>query len=507
MSSTVLAALLVGALVVLLGAVAVRAAQGIGLPGLLVFLALGLLLGEAGAGIRFDDAELARELGLLGLVIILAEGGLTTRWATLRPVLPVAAALSTVGVAVSVLVVAAADRLLLGAPWIQALILGAVLAPTDAAAVFSVLRRVRLLPRLGAALEAESGTNDPLMVLLVVALVDLAAGSFAGAGPLAVDLALEVGVGAVVGAGVGAFGAYSLRKLALPATGLYPLAVLALVLGSYAGAALLHGSGFLAIYLTSLILGNAELPHRAAVLGFVEGAARLAQIGLFVLLGLLASPARLGAAVVPALVIGAVLVLLARPLSVAISTLPFRLPLRQQGLLSWAGLRGAVPIVLTTIPLAAGVPGALRLFDVVFLLVTVLTVLQAPTIAPLARRLGLLELGASTDLDVDAAPLQRAGADLLSVRIEAGSRLHGVRVWQLRLAELDAALAMVVRAGRATVPDDSTMVVTGDELLVVAASRSRGLAEQRLRDVARLGVLDAPVPTALRAAGRRPRRR
>ncbi|HXL16939.1 MAG TPA: potassium/proton antiporter, partial [Streptosporangiaceae bacterium] len=339
--------LLVGAVVVLCSVVAARATHRIGLPGLLVFLGLGLALGEAGLGVRFDNAELARALGTSALVLILAEGGLTTKWAHARAAAPAALTLATVGVAVSIVVVAAVCHWLLLFGWRNALLLSAVLAPTDAAAVFSVLRKLPLPPRLSGILEAESGLNDVTGVLAVTFLSGTALSLPGPAGAVAV-VAYQLAAGALVGLLAGLLGAISLKRLALPASGLYPIAVLALIVAAFGAASLAHASGFLAVYVAALVLGNARLPHRPATRGFAEGIAWLAQIGLFVMLGLLASPARLPGAALPAVVAGSALLLIARPASVIVSTLPLRVPWRQQAFLSWAGLRGAVPIVLAT---------------------------------------------------------------------------------------------------------------------------------------------------------------
>ena len=354
--------LLVGAAVVIAAIVAARIAHGVGLPGLLLFLGLGLALGEAGVGVRFDNAELAQALGLSALVLILAEGGLTTSWRHARAAAPAALLLATVGVTVTILVVAEVSHWLLSLEWRDAFLLGAVLAPTDAAAVFSVLRKLPLPPRLAGMLEAESGLNDPPAVLAVTLL--------SGTGPhvsgpalIAGIVVYELAAGAAIGLLAGLLGWFTLRRVALPASGLYPIAVLALIIASYGAASLAHASGFLAVYVAALVLGNARLPHGPATRGFAEGVAWLAQIGLFVMLGLLASPVRLPAAVLPALLVGSVLVLVARPIAVIISTLPLRVPWRQQAFLSWAGLRGAVPIVLATIPISAHLPGATKLFD------------------------------------------------------------------------------------------------------------------------------------------------
>ena len=478
-------ALLVGALVVVAAVTAVRLSARLGLPTLLVYLGLGLLLGEAGAGIEFENAALTHDLGFVALVVILLEGGLTTRWEDLRRALPRALALSTVGVAVSVATVAAFAHFVLGWDPTLALLLGAVLAPTDAAAVFATLRGLPVRERPVRVLEAESGTNDPLAVILVVGL---ASGWHGGAALVAADVVRELVIGTAGGLGVAFAGRVYLERVALPASGLYPLAVLGFVFAAYAGTTLAHGSGFVAVYVTAVVLGNAPLRHRATTLAFAEGLAWLAQIGLFVLLGLLASPGRLGAAVLPALAVGLVLTFVARPLSVALATAPFPGSWRERAFLSWAGLRGAVPVVLTTVPLSAGTPGASLLFDVVFVLVAALTLLQAPTLGAVARRLGVTDAPRPRELYLEAAPLGALGADVLHVGIGPTSRLNGAEVWELRLPP-KTQVTLVVRDGESFVPDRWTRLRHGDALLVVVPHESRGEVERRLRAVSRRGPL------------------
>ena len=479
--------LLVGSVVVLAAIVAARVAHGIGLPGLLVFLGLGLALGEAGVGIQFDNAGLAEVLGLAGLVLILAEGGLTTSWAHARAAGPVAVSLATVGVAVSVLVVAAVTHWLLDLGWREALLLGTVLAPTDAAAVFSVLRKLPLPPRLSGILEGESGLNDPPAVLAVTLLSDT------GHHPpspvvIAGEIVYQLAAGAAIGFVAGVIGVLALRRIALPASGLYPIAILALIVASYGAATLAHASGFLAVYVSALVLGNARLPHGPAIRGFAEGVAWLAQIGLFVMLGLLASPVRLPAQIIPAIIAGSVLALLARPAAVLACAMPLRVHWRQQAFLSWAGLRGAVPIVLATIPMSARLPGATRLFDIVFIIVVINTLAQGPTLPWAARMLKVTAPAEPLDVDVEAAPLEALHADLLQVQIPPGSRLHGVEIFELRLPT-QASIALIVRDGTGFVPGPTTTLLTGDRLLIVASVAVREPTERRLRAVSRSGKL------------------
>jgi cell volume regulation protein A len=488
MNETINVALLIAAVVLLIAVAAVRLASRLGLPSLLVYLALGIGLGPIGLGVQFTDAELTRTLGLCALVVIIAEGGLTARWSALRPVLFPSLVLSTLGVLISVAVVAVAAHLLLGLDWRLAALYGAVLSSTDAAAVFATLRRLRIRPRLAALLEAESGINDAPVVLLVLAL---SVTDNSGDHPWwqhGLMVGYELGAGGLIGAVVGASGGWLLKRAALPAAGLYPLATVGLTVLAYSVGSAAHASGFLAVYVCGVVLGNSHVPHRRAVLGFADGLAWLAQIGLFVLLGLLVEPADLGAAVLPALVIGLVLLVVARPLSVIASVGPFRYRLGDQIFLSWAGLRGAVPIVFATIPLSAGVPGAAALFNVVFVLVVIYTLAQGTSLPFAAGRLGVLAPAETTELELDAAPLERMRADLLELDIPRGSKLAGVHIDELRLPE-GAAIMLVTRDDAAFVPGPQTRLRTNDSLLIVAAEGVRAATERRLRAVSRRGRL------------------
>ncbi|TYP81216.1 potassium/proton antiporter [Blastococcus xanthinilyticus] len=489
MNTTVTVALAIGAVVVLLAAVALRLADRLGLPSLLLYLAIGVVLGESGLGVQFEDYSLAQTLGVAALLVILAEGGLTTRWADVRRAVGPGLTLATLGVVVSIGVTAGVTVALLGWSWGFALLVAAVISSTDAAAVFATLRRLPLPRRVAASLEAESGLNDAPVILLVVVLSDVLTDGATGPWWIVpLEVLAELAGGAAFGLAVGFGGAALLRRVALPLSGFYPLATLALCVLAFAGASLAHTSGFVAVYLCGLVLGNATLPHRTASIGFAEGMASLAQIGLFVMLGLLVSPSRLPEAVGPALLVGGALLLLARPLSVAASLAWFRFPMRQQVFMSWAGLRGAVPIVVATFPLTARVPGAQIVFDTVFVLVVVFTLVQGWSLPWVARRLGIAAPVAPREIQVEAAPLEELDAELMQMTVPEGSRLHGVYLPELRLPE-DAAVVLIVRDGRAFVPDKNTRLMRGDQALLVSARRSRPEAERRLRAVSRAGRL------------------
>ncbi|HET9422749.1 MAG TPA: potassium/proton antiporter [Nocardioides sp.] len=480
--------LLVGSAVTLLAILAVRVSSRAGLPSLLIYLLMGVALGEAGLGIQFEDAELAHALGFAALVLILSEGGVTTNWNDIRGSMRMSVALATFGVAISVTVVALVAHFVFGVSWEIAVLLGACISATDAAAVFSVLRVVPLKRRLTGTLEAESGLNDAPVVVLVTLI---STGALAEDGPLAVAgiIVYELVAGVLIGLAVGFGGAWVMRRAALPASGLYPIAVICLTMLAYAGGAAAHASGFAAVYIAALVLGNSELPHRQATRSFAEGIAWLAQIGLFVMLGLLLSPDRITLEIVGfAVAVGLVLTLVARPLSVLACALVQRMPPRELAFLSWAGLRGAVPIVFTTIPLAEGIDDAERLFDIVFVMVVIYTVLTGPTLPMVARVLKVARRSEPRDLDLEAAPLERIAADLLQITISPVSKLHGVEVGELRLPS-GSSVSMVIREGETLVPERRTVLRRGDDLLVVTPRKQRERTEQRLREVSERGRL------------------
>lgn len=479
-------ALLIGGLVLLASIIATRAADRVGLPSLLLFLLVGVVIGNDGLGLDFSDVQLASDLGTTALAVILVEGGLTTRFANIRRLLAPAAVLATVGVVVSMAVIAVAAHLLLGISWQLAFLLGAIVSPTDAAAVFSILRVLPLPRRVAGLLEAESGFNDAPAAIVVLMLSTT---------PLVIDPVHAIGgvfyeliAGSAIGLVVGLLGAMMLRRAALPASGLYPLATFGLAMVAFAAAASLHASGFIAAYLSGVVLANSGLPHRAAIRSFAEGLGWLAQIGLFVLLGLLVSPSQLSGELIPALIIGAVLLLLSRPLSVVASLIWFKVPWREQIFLSWAGLRGAVPIVLATFPIVEGVPDSYRLLNIVFILVVVYTVVQGPSLGLFAHWLRLIPRDATREIQVEAAPLDVLEAELLTMTVQPGSKLHNVSVLELRLPD-PSVITLIIRKGDTFVPQPDTRITVGDELLIVTTSKTRLSAERRLRAVSRRGKL------------------
>lgn len=472
-------ALLVGSLVVLASVLGVRLAGRLGVPGLLLYLLLGIVLGTAFDAVHLDDATLGSVLGYAALILILAQGGLTTRMQELRPVLWPSILLASVGVLASIAVVAAALVWLVDLPLQLAVLLGTVLAATDAAAVFSILRHLRLSPRLRTLLEGEAGFNDaPVVVLVSIA----SSGSF-GSDPwwqIVIRIVTELVGGALVGVAVGYGARWVLPRLALPAVGLYPIAAMAFLVGSYGLATVLHASGFMAVYLAAVLVGSAaRLPHRRSIIGFADGMAWIAEIGLFVMLGLLADVTRLPEAFSVALVAGVALVVLARPAAALVSLLPFRWSWREITFVGIAGLRGAVPIVFAAIPLGKAVPGADLVFDATLLVVIVLLLGHGPALVAAARRLKLSDQVEVAELEVESAPLDGVGAVVLGVDVPADSGLIGVFVTELGLPT-GSVVSLIVRRGEALAVDMNSRILAGDRLVIVSTESARVATERRL---------------------------
>lgn len=461
--------MLVAALVTLVAIGSIRVGSRLGLPALLFFLLFGMILGESGFGLEFDDATLAQGLGYAALALILAEGGFTTKWREIRPSIGLATVLATVGVLVTIGLMTVIGHYALGLPILLALLFGAVNAGTDAAAVFSVLRGISLPARVRSVLEGESGLNDAPTVLIVTAATAVAVGTQPSGGIPVVALMIVVQLvgGIALGVALGAVGVFVLRRFALPAAGLYPLAALAWALLAYGVATQISVSGFAAVYICAMVLGNGRLPHRQATQAFAEGTGWIAQIGLFVMLGLLASPGRVTWEVAATgLLAGLFLTFLVRPIAVAVCAVWFRIPWREQAFLSWAGLRGAVPIILATVPMAAQMDDADVLFDVVLVFVIAYTAIQAPSLPWVARRLGLTGDDTCTAVEIEPAPMDEDRADLVKVVLTQESLLTRRPLRELELPD-KTQISLVMRDEGSFVPAADTRLRRHDQLLVV----------------------------------------
>ncbi len=453
-----------------------RASERFAVPVALVFLLIGILAGSEGIGqIEFDDYRGAFRLGNVALVLILFDGGLNTSMAAVREAARPAAVLATAGVLGTAAIVALAANLL-GFDWPAALVLGAIVSSTHAAAVFSVLRGsgLHLKRRLGATLEVESGVNDPMAVILTL---ELTRNLIAPTEDLGLNLLLFVAVQLVVGVafgfGFGYGGRYVLERVRLPAGGLYPALTIALAMLAYGATTLANGSGFLAVYIAAVLLGNGRLPFRHGLLRVHDALAWLSQIAMFLVLGLLVYPSRLAEVAWEGLAIALVLAFVARPLVVAACMLPFRFSPKQVGYMGWVGLRGAVPIILAIFPVLAGAPGAERIFDVVFFIVVVNALVPGATVPWITRRLGLESAEPPAPpavLEIESrTPLE---GELLSFYVDEALAVVGVPIAELPFPD-GAAATLIVRGRELIAPKGHTVLIPGDHVYVFARPQDR----------------------------------
>lgn len=467
-------AILVAGTLFLISILATAITPRLGVPLLLVFLIVGLLAGEDGpGGIHFTDYRTANVAGTAALAVILFDGGLRTPMSNFRVGLRPALMLATVGVLITTSIVGMIAAWLFDLSIAEGLLVGAIVGSTDAAAVFSLLstRAVRLNNRISSALEIESGTNDPMAVMLTIGLVHyLLAPETYGALQIIQLLGMQV----VLGVALGYAGGYLLIRTLNEVTlgdSLYPLLAMFSGLLIYGVTATLGGSGFLAVYLAGLMLGNQPIRAFASIKRFHDGMAWLAQIGMFLVLGLLATPSRMVDVAVPALITAAVLTFVARPIAVAVSLLPFRFPWREQVYMGWVGLRGSVPMVLATFPLLAGLKHATLFFDVAFFIVLVSLIVQGWTVAPAARLLGLQMPPVSTRVrraDIDLPGTR--GYEMVSYRLARTSALIGKRPKQLPIED-SSRIVSLTRSGK-LIPYREWGVLKGGDYLSLIVSKA-----------------------------------
>ena len=457
-------------------------ADRVRIPGLLLFLGLGMLAGSEGiGGIEFNDAELARTLGTIALVLILFEGGLTAGWSEIRPVLGIAASLATVGTVITAVIAGFAAQWIFDLNTLEGMLVGAAVAATDSAAIFAVLRRSTLEKRLARSLEGESGMNDPVALLLVIGFIDWIQDPGYGFADMAGQMALKLAIGAAIGLALGRLAVAGLNRVRLPTDGIYPVATIAIAALAFGLAEVAYGSGFLATYLTALALGGSSIPARRTIVAFHQGIGWVAQIGLFVMLGLLVFPSTLGDVALEGLALSAALILVARPLAAFVATLFSRLGLRERAMLGWAGLRGATPIWLATFPVVAGVGTGDELFAIVFFVVVGSTLVQGASFEPLAGWLGLTtDEPALPRRLLESGRIRRMGGDVVSYRVPPGAAAAGHLVRELGLPR-DALLNVIVRDGRAIPPRGSTEIREEDELHILVRSELREEVEELTR--------------------------
>ena len=465
--------LLAVAVLLLLSVAASKASGWLGIPALLLFLIIGMLAGSDGpGGVYFDNPWLAQSLGIIALIFILFAGGLQTKWSSIKAVLWRGLALSTAGVIITAAIVGWMASRLLDLPLYQAMLLGAIVSSTDAAAVFMVLRsrQVSLKGNLKPLLELESGSNDPTAIFLTVILTSYLVGEIPSAFDIIPAFAQQMALGAVLGYLGGKAAARIINRAKLEYEGLYPVLTISLTLLIYGLATILGGNGFLAVYMGGISLGNSNFVHKQMLLRIHDSLAWLMQIAMFLTLGLLVFPRQLFHIIGDGLFLSFILMFVARPVCVFICMIASGFSFRERLLISWVGLRGAVPIILATFPLIAGIPMADRLFNFVFFIVLTSALVQGSTISLFARWLGL-DAPSQEELDftVHCPPGISLKDKLIELKIDEGSPAAGMQIVELGLPE-DTFIAMVKRADSFIVPEGSTLLQPGDILFVLSKS-------------------------------------
>ena len=462
----------------------------------MVFLALGMLVGSDALGwIHFNDYPLAETIGVISLALILFEGGLAAGWREIRPVLRPAAVLAIPGTIITAVVSGLTASWVLGLSTLEGLLLGSIISSTDGAAVFSLLRGSGLRRRLERTLEGEAGFNDPIAVLLVLGFIDWIQHPDFGLADMAELFARQLGIGLVAGLAVGWLGVQAFMRARLYSPGLYPVASLATAALAFGAADTLDGSGFLAAYLAGLALGSADIPARRTVTAFHEGLAWVAQLAMFLTLGLLVFPSDLGDVWLDGTVMALVVVFVARPLATLVSTLGAGFDVREKVLLGWAGLRGAVPVVLAIFPFTHGIDSqtSVTFFNIVFFAVLLSTLLQGMTVEPVARWLGVTSPEEADTLRgiVEVGAVRELGGDVIEHVVRPGDAAAGARIRELGLPR-DALVSLVARGDEALLPRGSTRLEAGDRLIVLVRREvSRDLSA--LIDRWRTGPVGTPV--------------
>lgn len=461
--------LLCGALL-LTGVLTTKFSTRFGMPALVLFIAIGMILSRF---IYYDNAELTQLVGIFALIVILFQGGMQTDFKEIKPILGPAISLATIGVLLTTTVIGLSATYILNVSLKEGLLIGAIVGSTDAAAVFSVLGGTNLKKRIRMTLEAESGSNDPMAVFLTVSIIEWIGHSDMNLFGLLLSFIKQMGLGFVIGVLVGMLAIYVINRINFDSSGLYPVMALGFALMSYAVAAWLGASGLLAVYVMALVLGNAELTYRKTIQAFNHGFAWMMQITMFVLLGLLVFPNELSKVVWQGLLISLILIFVARPIGVFLSLLFTRFGVREKILISWAGLRGAVPIVLATYPVLAGLEQAELFFNVVFFVVLTSAIIQGTTISPLTQRLSLVEKDkAKAPTLVELMALGKAETEINHVVVNEDMPMVGKEIQQLNLPD-DILFTAIIREKNIITPKGNTIIEAGDTLYVMNPKKKR----------------------------------
>ncbi|WP_102347252.1 potassium/proton antiporter [Bacillus sp. Marseille-P3661] len=476
--------ILLFSLFLLLGVLTTKFSSRLGVPALVLFIILGMVMGSDVLGIIYlDNPNIAQLIGVVALIIILFEGGLQTKWSTVKKVVYPSLSLATVGVLITTSIVATAARLVLDVGWLESFLVGAIVGSTDAAAVFAVLSGQNVKDKLSATLEAESGTNDPMAVFLTLSIIQLLTNEQANVFLLIGSFFWQMTAGVVIGYFLGKIATISINKIALDSSGLYPVFALSFAILTYSLTALMNASGLLAVYVAALIIGNNDLTYRHSILRFNEGFAWMMQILMFVILGLQVFPSQLmdWDLIWRGLLLALILLAVARPVAVLISIPFFKYSLNEKIFISWAGLRGAVPIVLATFPMIAGVKHSQLIFNIVFFVVMTSALIQGSTIPWLVKKLELSGPAKPTSPHtLEIVSIGKANAEIVEFIVNEGHNLIGKELKHIPLPE-KVLINAIIRSNKLVTPVGDTRINEGDILYILTDKKSKKELKQLLK--------------------------
>ncbi|WP_456279243.1 potassium/proton antiporter [Bacillus sp. AK128] len=467
--------ILLFSLLLLLGVITTKFSTRLGVPALVLFIILGIIMGSDVLGIiYFDNANIAQLIGVLALVIILFEGGLQTKWSSVKKVTKPALSLATIGVIITTVLVAVSAKLLLGIGWLEAFLIGSIVGSTDAAAVFSVLTGQNVKDKISATLEAESGSNDPMAVFLTLSVIQLIVNDQANIFILILSFFWQMGIGLVLGFIFGWIGSKSINSINLDSSGLYPVLAIAFAILTYGVTAMMNASGLLAVYVAAIVIGNRDLTYRHAIFRFNEGFAWMMQIVMFIILGLLVFPSQLMTwdMIWKGVLLSLILIFIARPIAVFSSIPYFQFNTKEMVFISWAGLRGAVPIVLATFPMIAGVEHSQLIFNVVFFVVLTSALIQGSTIPMFATRLGLKgNERVSSPHTLELVSIGKSNAEIIEVEVRDDLSFINKPLKEVVLPE-NVVINAIIRNNKLIAPRGDTRVLVGDIMYILAEKDS-----------------------------------
>lgn len=475
--------ILFGALLLIVGVLTTKFSSRIGVPALVLFIAVGMIAGSEVLDFFYlSNAYFAQMVGVVALVSILFEGGMQTNWKAVKPVIKPSLSLATLGVVVTAGLVGVAAKMILGVSWLEGMLVGAIVGSTDASAVFVVLKGKNINPKLGSTLEAESGSNDPMAMFLTIALIQFMTASDASLWTMIGFFLWQMGIGLILGLLFGRLAAFSINHISLESSGLYPVFTLAFALVTYSLTDLVNASGLLAVYIAAVVIGNSELTYRHSIFHFNEGFAWMMQILMFVMLGLLVFPSELFTfdVMTKGILLSVILIIVARPVAVFLTTIKMNYTLKEKIFLSWAGLKGAVPIVLATFPLIAGLEHSQEFFNIVFFVVLISALVQGSSIARFAEKLGLT---GPTKVDsphsLELISIGKANAEIIEYEVNEATPFIDRTLQEIEFPRL-VSISAIIRAGRVITPAGMTKVLAGDILYILVSRKSKRELEKLL---------------------------